>query len=66
MLDAVLGAQALQPVRAPAAGGHHGVLGEDLELLAAVGKDDALADAVLEIRLRHSQPKSISTPLSMR
>ena len=46
MLDAVLGAQALQPVRAPAAGGHHGVSGQELGLSVAVGQQYAPAQAV--------------------
>ena len=46
--DVVLGAELLQPVGAPAAGGHHGVLGVDLQVGLAVGDGHALADLVLQ------------------
>ena len=48
MGDVVLRAELLQPVRAPAAGGDHGVLGVDLQVHLAVGDGDALADVALQ------------------
>ena len=46
--DVVLGAELLQPVGTPAAGGHHGVLGVDLHVHLAVGHGNALADVIFQ------------------
>ncbi|MPM15871.1 hypothetical protein SDC9_62245 [bioreactor metagenome] len=48
MGNIVLGAQTLQPVRTPAAGGHHGMLRQNLLLRLPVGNGNALAHVVLQ------------------
>ena len=46
--DVVLRAELFQPVRAPAAGGHHGVLGVNFQIDLAVGHGNAPADVLLQ------------------
>ena len=52
--DVMLGAQLLQPIRAPAAGGYHGVSGIDIQYVFPVGNQTPLHTSFSRIRLLHS------------
>ena len=60
---AVAGAELVEPVRAPAAGGHHGVGGVDLILRLALGEKGAHAPAVLDEQIGAGAAKADLHPM---
>ena len=63
MGHAVAGAELVEPVRAPAAGGHHGVGGVDLILSLALGEKGAHAPAVLDEQIGAGTAKADFHPM---